>query len=237
MTSNSERYISHHLGRISRPTTVRHNALAALEHHGRHFPPNKDAAILEVGPGLGALLACLRDRCGYSNVKALDLSPEVVTVCNEVLPGSTVLVKDTADFLRKSPEQFDLILMLHVVEHIPKDDITPTLDAARSALKKDGKLIVEVPNIAHPITGKYNRYHDFTHTTGFTDESLAFVLRDAGFEKLTVYGCRMPRSSPVRLVQRTFQDAVELLGGLVLRIYLPSMGVNLATAIAACATK
>ena len=232
-----DQYITQHLGHISLPETVRHNAVSALEHHGKHFPPSKDAAILEIGPGLGALLDCLHNRCGYLNVRAIDISPEVVAACNQVLPESTVLAEDAAATLRNWSAEFDLILMLHVLEHMPKDDLNATLRAVRGALKEGGKLIVEVPNIVHPVTGAYNRYHDFTHTIGFTDQSLAFVLRNAGFEHVTVYGCRMPRSNPARFVQRALQDAVEFLAALRLRIFLPRQSVNLATAIGACATK
>ncbi|MGB8772017.1 MAG: hypothetical protein WCC92_20565, partial [Candidatus Korobacteraceae bacterium] len=93
------------------------------------------------------------------------------------------------------------------------------------------------PNIAHPITGAYNRYHDFTHTAGFTDQSLGFVLRSSGFQNVTVYGCRMPRKDLARFIQRAAQDAVELLSGLLLRLYLPHQPTNLATALGACGTK
>ncbi len=192
---------------------------------------------MEIGPGLGALIGYLHGRRGYSNIRAVDVSPEVVSACNQVLPGSTMLAEDTVDFLRNKPGEFDLVLMLHVLEHIPEEDVTSTLEAVRGALKKDGRLIVEVPNVAHPVVGTYIRYRDFTHTTGFTDDSLAFVLRNAGFENVAVYGCRMPRSNPARFIQRTLQDSVELLAGLLLRIYLPPVRVNLAIAIGACATK
>lgn len=237
MAAEYEQYISQHLSHVSLPATVLQNANSALEHHGRHFPSDKGAAILEIGPGFGAMIDCLHNRCGYSNVAAVDISPEVVEACNQVVPGSTMLASDTSEFLRDQPARFDLILMLHVLEHMPKDDLVPTLEAIRGALKKSGKLIVEVPNIAHPVTGAYNRYHDFTHTLGFTDQSLAFVLRNSGFESVTIYGCRMPRTNPARALQRALQDAVELLAAIRLRLFLPRQPVNLATALGACATK
>lgn len=237
MAADYDRYITQHFSHIAAPATVRRNALSNLKHHGKYFPTNKDSAILEIGPGFGAMIDCLHNLCGYSNIRAVDISSEVVVACNQVLPGSTELVEDTAVFLRNRPEEFDLVLMLHVLEHVPKDHVKPMLEAVRGALKKNGKLVVEVPNIAHPVTGAYNRYHDFTHTIGFTDQSLAFVLRNSGFQDVTIYGCRMLRTNPVRLLQRALQDAVELLAALRLRFYLPQQPVNLATAIGACASK
>jgi cyclopropane fatty-acyl-phospholipid synthase-like methyltransferase len=66
------------------------NAAAVLEHHGSHFPAEKEAAILEIGRGPGSMIALLRDRCGYRDIRAMDISPEVVAACNKVLPGSTI---------------------------------------------------------------------------------------------------------------------------------------------------
>lgn len=237
MSIDYDHYLTQHFRRIAAPSTLRWNAIAAIEHHGKYFPADKAAAILEIGPGFGNLIEQLHRRCGYRNVNAVDVSPEVVTACNRVLPGSTALAEDTAVFLRERPEEYDLVLMFHVLEHVSKDGVMPLLEALRASLKTNGKLIVEVPNIAHPVMGPYNRYHDFTHTIGFTDQSLGFVLRNAGFREVTVYGCRMPRKNPLRLMQRTAQDIVELLTALRLRLFLPRQAVNLATALGACATK
>lgn len=237
MSVEYDQYLSQHLQRISPPAAAQRNAAFSFDHHGRHFPSDKEAAILEIGPGLGAMIGHLHTRCLYRNIKAVDVSPEVVQACNKVLPGSTELTMNTAAFLQDRPGEFDLILMLHVLEHVPKDEVMPLLKVIRRALRANGKLVAEVPNIAHPVTGAYNRYHDFTHTIGFTDQSLGFVLRNSGFQDVAVYGCRTPRRNPLRLVQRAAQDAVELFSGLRLRLYLPHQPTNLATALGACGTK
>ena len=48
--------------------------------------------------------------------------------------------------LQEHVEEFDLILMLHVLEHVTKDETIAFLQAVRGALKPHGKLVVEVPN-------------------------------------------------------------------------------------------
>ncbi len=237
MSVEYDQYLSQHFRRIATPAAAQRNAVFSLDHHGQHFPPDKNAAILEIGPGLGALLGHLHTHCGYGNIKAVDVSAEVVEACNRVLPGSTELTTDTTAFLEDHPGEFDLILMFHVLEHVPKDEVMPLLKALRRSLSEKGKLVVEVPNIAHPVMGAYQRYHDFTHTVGFTDQSLGFVLRNSGFRDVTVYGCRTPRKNLARLVQRTAQDAVELFSGLRLRLYLPHQPTNLAIALGACGSK
>lgn len=236
-SSHYDRYLTAHFSHIARPETIRRNAEFALHHHGKYLPSNQDAAMLEIGPGFGALLEHLVHKRGYTNLKAVDVSPEVVAACNAALPGSTELVEDTEAFLRERPAQFDLVIMLHVLEHVPKEGVMRLLQALHASMKTGGKLIVEVPNIAHPVMGAYNRYHDFTHTVGFTDQSLGFVLRNAGFSEVKLYGCRVPRKTPLRLMQRTAQDVVELLAALRLRLFLPQQPVNLAATLGACAAK
>jgi cyclopropane fatty-acyl-phospholipid synthase-like methyltransferase len=213
------------------------NAAAVLDHHGAHLPANKDAAILEIGPGTGALMLHLRNQCGYRDVRAVDISPEVVSVCNTALPGSTELVADTATYLESQPEQFDLILLVHTLEHVPKEQVLPLLRAIHAALKPGGKLVVEVPNSEHPVVGTRNRYADFTHTIGFTDLSLKFVLQNSGFERVSVYGCKVPRKSLGRVVQRGAQDTVEFFLGLMVRLYRPGDVMVLSSILGACATK
>ena len=237
MSVEYDQYLSQHFRRIATPAAAQRNAVFSLDHHGQHFPPDKNAAILEIGPGLGALLGHLHTHCGYRNIKAVDVCPEVVEACNKILPRSTELTTNTTAFLQDRPGEFDLILGLHVLEHVPKDEVMPLLKAVRRSLRENGKLVVEVPNIAHPVTGTYIRYCDFTHTVGFTDQSLGFVLRNSGFQDVMVYGCRTPRRNPLRLIQRAAQDAVELFSGLRLRLYLPRQPTNLATALGACGTK
>jgi 2-polyprenyl-3-methyl-5-hydroxy-6-metoxy-1,4-benzoquinol methylase len=230
-------YLSNYYGHVSPPSTLEWNAISALQHHGPHFPSDKNAAILEIGPGFGSMMHALHHRRGYQKIKGIDISPEVVEWCNEVLPGSTELVADTSEFLKKHPEEFDCIIMLHVLEHVPKEHLISLLHTIRVALRPGGKLIVEVPNAAHPVAGVKNRYADFTHTVGFTDQSLRFVLRSAGFSEVSVYGCKILRKSLARIVQRTAQDTVELFLGLLLRLYMPTQPIVLASLLGACATK
>jgi len=230
-------YLSDHYAHVATPAALERKKSWVVANHGSHFPQSKDAAILEVGPGFGNIIQMLHEKCGYTNVRAVDISEEVVDVCNDLLPGSTELVGDTTEFLRQHAGTYDMILLLHVVEHIPKSDVFSFLRAVRSALKPGGKVVLEVPNAAHPITGVNMRYADFTHQTGFTDISLQFVMLSAGFSAVDIYGCHVPRESLARAVQRAGQDAVEMLLGMVVRLYMPTKPSILTSILGACATK
>lgn len=236
MSLEYDRYLTHQLRSLSDEARLERNARFALLHHGKYFPVSPGAAVLEIGPGYGAMLRLLRNERGLQNLHAVDVSAEVVRVCNQTMPESTELTPDTTVFLNSHHATYDLILMFHVLEHVPKDNALPLLMAARGALRPGGKLVLEVPNIAHPLTGPYHRYHDFTHTLGFTDQSLGFILRTAGFANVSVYPCRVPRVSFARVWQRAGQDAVELIAGLLLRLYMPREPVMLSSVLGACAT-
>ncbi len=235
MTGEYDQYLSKYYSQDK--ARLEWNAATVLDHHGTYFPANKDAAILEIGPGTGTLMAFLRDGCGYRNLKAIDISREVVSACNTVMPGSTELVEDSAAYLQNRKEEFDFVLMLHTLEHVPKDRVLRLLNMIHTALKPGGKLVVEVPNSEHPVVGARNRYADFTHTIGFTDLSLKFVLENCGFSSVAVYGCRIPRKSLGRLLQRTAQDTVESILGLMVRLYRPADPLILSSILGACATK
>lgn len=87
------------------------------------------------------------------------------------------------DFYDKNADKFDYIIMSHVLEHIPKNEIINLLISIRKLLKYNGHLIVMVPN-AQSNTGCYWAYEDFTHNLLFTSGSLYYVLRAAGFSNI-----------------------------------------------------
>ena len=237
MSDVYQQYLSNHYAHVASPASLERKKNWVLSNHRSRLPVDRDAAILEIGPGFGNILQLLRDRCGYTNIRAIDVSPEVITACNDVVPNSTSLVEDTVAYLQAHEEKFDLVLLLHVLEHVPRDGVLPLLAAIRSALKPKGRLVLEVPNAANPLTGANMRYADFTHHVGFTDRSLEFVMLNAGFADICVYPCKVPRESVIRTIQRAGQDSVEMLLGFVLRLYMPTKPSILTSILGACGTK
>ena len=76
--------------------------------------------------------------------------------------------------------------MNDVIEHIPYDEIIPTIKLIKTKMKRKGILIIKVVNASNPITGSASRYNDFTHTVGFTEESLKQVAKISGFTKVKI---------------------------------------------------
>ena len=133
-----------------------------------------ESKVLDVGCGSGQIIRGLTNN-GFSNVKGLDISKEAVDYCQK--EGFSV---DCVDFADYHGEAVDIIIMSHILEHFPKDNVVPMLKKAYNTLNPNGKLIVSVPN-AQSNTGSYWAYEDFTHSTIFTSGSLYYVLKMAGF--------------------------------------------------------
>jgi 2-polyprenyl-3-methyl-5-hydroxy-6-metoxy-1,4-benzoquinol methylase len=215
-----DRYLSLHFAHVNDQSRFRARKVAYYQHnYRRHLPSDAGAHILDVGPGYGEFLELL-SRSGYARVEGVDLSPEVAEFCNKLLPGSTQAVADTVAFFRARPATFDLVSMFHVLEHVPKPEVIPLLQAVHQSLTIRGRLIVEVPNMANPVIGLNVRYADFTHESGFTELSLAYVLGTAGFQSVQVFE---PRLTPDRW-ERPLQNAVQALFRSAVRVTYRAYG-------------
>lgn len=150
----------------------------------RFFPNDKNAAVLDIGVGRGEMLTCMKE-WGYSQYKGVDISPSTITFCQS-LGLSCHLADDSLEWLRGHSNEFSLVTLLDVLEHVKKEQTIPFLRAIHDALQEGGGLIVQVPNLQAP-DGQLERYNDFTHESGFIEHSLQQVLLAAGFTKVAMF--------------------------------------------------
>lgn len=183
-TSGGEpaRYLSSHLTGIREGLGYTRSGYAAKSWatYGAVMPADRHAAILEVGPGGCELAELLVTERGYQQVTIIDREPEVVEMAASI-GVEAVRCDDLVEGLAGTGRRFDVIIMLHVLEHMTKASVIPVLRAVRAALADGGVALVEVPNMGDPFSGLHARYADFTHEVGFTEESLRYVLDQAGF--------------------------------------------------------
>lgn len=151
----------------------------------RHFPPDKDAAILDVGCGQGAMLYFAR-QAGYHNLAGIDYSPAQVAQAGR--QGITGIIEgDVLQVLGTFPAgSQDVVIAFDVIEHFTKDELLDCLDQIYRVLKPRGKLIIHAPNGASPFCGRV-RYGDFTHELALTAESITQVCRVCGFSQISCY--------------------------------------------------
>ena len=144
---------------------------------------DRAAPMLEIGCGSGALLAYLGRR-GFSHAEGIDISEEQVELARR--RRVTAQCAGAFDYLAEHENEFQVILAVDVLEHFGRDELITLASLVAAALKPGGRLIVQTANGAglfpHQVI-----YGDLTHLTIFTPESLAQLLRPAGFRNLAFY--------------------------------------------------
>lgn len=180
------KYLSTHLTTLRDGLGYSRGSYAAKSYatFGTSLPTDRGAAILEIGPGGCEFAELLQRDHHYADITVVDREPEVIEVARGLGLHTVATETDLAPSLLALDRRYDALVMFHVLEHLPKTDTIPVLTAMRQAAAPDGVVLIEVPNMGDPFNGVYARYADFTHEVGFTEESLRFVLEQAGFTRI-----------------------------------------------------
>jgi len=121
--------------------------------------------ILDAGCGDGRF--CYEMSRENVDILGIDYSERAVRFARAFNPSVEILCGDLSQmsFL----EEFDIIVIVEVIEHIPPKNIASVLKSLSKALKHDGRLLVSVPT-SNDQTAKKHYQH-------FTQESLEQLLR------------------------------------------------------------
>ncbi|MHB8921536.1 MAG: class I SAM-dependent methyltransferase [Halothiobacillus sp.] len=149
----------------------------------RHLPrpPQDGGRLLDVGFGNGGFLK-LASEMGW-HAEGIDFDPKAVAVAKA--RGLNVRCASAAD-LSDQNEQFDIITLSHVIEHV-HDPITLLKDLYR-LLKPGGILWLETPNInsvgAKQFKQSWRGLEPPRHLVLFSPSSLRVSLERAGFQEI-----------------------------------------------------
>lgn len=144
--------------------------------------------ILDIGASTGTLLGTIRDAFG-SDVTGVEPGDAYRAFAEKrglkMSPSLEALVAT-------QPERFDLISLIHVLEHLP--DPVGTLRRVREdLLSEKGVLLLEVPNFyAHDS-------YELAHLACYTPHTLREALKQAGYSVKYMQSHGMPRSSLLNL--------------------------------------
>ena len=144
----------------------------------KYLPSEKNISIADLACGHGALLFCLK-KLGYHNVRGVDASVEQVNLAHE-FGVEEVECQEITSFLTGKENQFDVVFLMDILEHLGTGESVDLLDQVGRALKNGGLVIIHVPN-AEGVFGMRVRYGDLTHETCFTPQSIRQALRVCGF--------------------------------------------------------
>ncbi len=80
-------------------------------------------------------------------------------------------------------EQFDLIILFEVIEHLELEQGMILLERLRDLLVDGGRLVISTPNIFNP--GRF--WFDATHRVAYGHEELGGILLSQGFDVIEIY--------------------------------------------------
>jgi SAM-dependent methyltransferase len=149
--------------------------------------------ILDIGCGAGGTVRHLAD---FGSVVGIDPSPVAVAYARSKGDEDVRLGGLPADLPFGPNEQFDVITLLDVLEHI-EDDMSALVEI-RKRLRKSGRLIITVPAFQFLWSG-----HDVIneHKRRYSRAELGDKLGRAGFRLITLSYCNTILFLPVVLVR------------------------------------
>jgi SAM-dependent methyltransferase len=145
---------------------------------GPLLPLERDAPVLDVGCGRGYALQDLAE-LGYRNLQGVETDANQAAFArNQQL--EVVHAESTETFLATRSGTYAVVLLMDVLEHVPRPAQPGFLRAIAASMRPGGRLICTVPNAASSIAS-YWLHNDYTHQTSFTTDSLSGLLEQCGF--------------------------------------------------------
>jgi SAM-dependent methyltransferase len=179
-----KQYLASHHGHVGLPAAHPLRAIELEANFLGHLPP-PSARVLEIGFGQGATLRALAAR-GYTDLHGWDISSDCVELARASRLAATIEHADALLALdRTAADSFDAILAKDLLEHLPREQVIAFVRGIHRALRPGGVFLARLPNMANPLAG-YLRYDDFTHTLGFTENSVRQVFVLGGFDRAHV---------------------------------------------------
>lgn len=154
--------------------------------------------MLDIGCGNGAFLRAFSERYPGWQMAGLELGDRNRAVV-EAIPGVSQLYVGSIDDVE---ERFDLIVLIHALEHIPNP--ARYLASLAAKLEPDGLLLIEVPDLdSSPFDILIA-----DHATHFTTATLQRVIGDAGFALQSVQRGFVPKELSL-LARRALATEVQ----------------------------
>lgn len=143
---------------------------------------------LDIGASAGVLLTNLREAFGC---EVVGIEPGDAYRGFAEAKGLTMFAS-LEELIASNPKRFDLVSLSHVLEHL-SDPLMTLRTIREQLLTENGFLLIEVPNFyAHDS-------YELAHLTCFTSHTLQEIIRQAGYEVVTVKRHGVPRSAVLNL--------------------------------------
>ena len=143
----------------------------------RHVKPGK--SLIDVGCGTGEFLVQLKDR--FNSLAGIDVSPDIIEFTSRKIKNykNISLYRGELHSFNFPSEHFDVCLCLDVLEHVP--NYLLLFEEVYRILRKDGDLIVTIPNKYDKIVSKVLRRNPL-HIRTFTPWHWMGISEKTGFK-------------------------------------------------------
>src|SRR5262249_29577501 len=154
--------------------------------------------VVDIGCGRGELLAALT-AAGVS-ARGIDVNDSMVGAARE--RGLDATRADALSFLCALPAgSLGGIVATQVVEHLEPAYLVRLLDAAARALREGAPIVLETINPACCLAFFSSYIRDFTHVRPVHPETLQYLLRASGFERVTIrYSAPVPEHMKMKTI-------------------------------------
>ena len=131
------------------------------------FITKPKSRILDIGCGLGRYLIPLTTEEHF--VVGIDKNPEIVKMLNLKGYSNVYTVSDAS---RHLTNDFDYIIMSHIIEHIEPKDLIAFFDNYLQYLKLEGKLLIATPVLHSRF------FDDYDHIKPYAPKTFTLLFSD-----------------------------------------------------------
>lgn len=177
---------------------------------GKYLNIDRKLEVLEIGPGIGALPEFLNNKKMYS-IDIIDNDSSVIDYIRSKYKIRNSFKTNDIRAIDAKLKKYDYVFMLQVFEHIPRSQYKSVLNTLVKHLKKDGKIIIMVPNGGNPLN-MLERYHDIQHENAFTEDSLKELKYHCDLKGVSMetYSYNIPPNSVINIIRIIAQKLLHL---------------------------
>lgn len=169
-------------------TFCRRKAQQVYRHRALRPLIKQDLCILEIGGGCGNFIGELCQGKDCASAYMVEACVEHLQFAKQYYKGLNCFT--SLDELKHIDTAFDMIIMLHVFEHI-RDPLEFLLQCS-GLLNSNGQIILELPCSTDPLLSSYdcesykNYYFQPMHPFVYCESALEYMFAEAGFQKNTI---------------------------------------------------
>lgn len=187
---DSPDYLSHKVSKLSLTGFI-YNHLREINLKGKYkliSKFKKTGKILDIGQGTGEFLYFMQTK-GW-DAKGVEPNESARKFAKDNYKLSVV---DEKEIVELDADQYDVITMWHVLEHVV--ELRERMQQINKLIKKDGILVIAVPNLNSPDSKKYKEKWAALdvprHLYHFTIQTMESLLRTSGFEVITLHPLKL----------------------------------------------